>query len=401
MESTDFSISCKYALIGDELELKNNVTIVIRNGKITDIEDGTDGKEFLDCIVLPSFINAHTHVGDSFIKDIGFFSSLKQLVAPPSGLKFKALQSTPRDKIAEAIKWAIQEMRVNGIHSFLDFRENSVDGSLLAKKANDCFQPASPQLFLVRPEKNLGDIKRITEYVRNNSHAVGFNISSPTGWTDELLSEMAEICFKERTLLFGTHVAETKNNPLKSMNRYGTSDAARILRIFGEIKDRLILVHCNYLGDDDIIKIIENGSSVVICPRTASIFGNLDKAARIYRTFLEHNVTCALGTDNVMINSPDLFQEMNFFTRFLKSNFPDWRFEPREILKMVTINAARVLKIDNQYGSLAPGKVASFILIDLSEPAFRGIQDPLLALILRAHPGLVSKHYINGIEVKK
>ena len=75
-------------LCGEDFETLSG-RVYIESGRIVDIEERFNVKPS-DChaygIVLPSFVNAHTHLGDSIIKDV-VFDSLDNLVKPPDGLK--------------------------------------------------------------------------------------------------------------------------------------------------------------------------------------------------------------------------------------------------------------------------------------------------------------------------
>ena len=51
----------------------------------------------------------------------------------------------------------------------------------------------------------------------------------------------------------------------------------------------------------------------------------------------------ALGTDNVMINSPDMFREMDFLWK-VTMGIKKKRIDPKDILKMATVNAGKILK---------------------------------------------------------
>ena len=72
-------IKSRYGLIGDDLELKENISLLINNnGKIlkirynnpkNNIEFAKDTQKFL---MVPSFINSHIHIVDSFAKELGF-----------------------------------------------------------------------------------------------------------------------------------------------------------------------------------------------------------------------------------------------------------------------------------------------------------------------------------------
>jgi cytosine/adenosine deaminase-related metal-dependent hydrolase len=85
--------------------------------------------------VIPGFINAHTHVGDSFAKDRGLNLPISELVEPPDGLKHKLLRTASKETIISGIKTTLKEMFSSGITSFVDFRESGEEGVKILKEA--------------------------------------------------------------------------------------------------------------------------------------------------------------------------------------------------------------------------------------------------------------------------
>ena len=97
-------IFCKYGLIGDNLDLKENISLEINNeGKILKLifDEPSKGLDISakdqGLLMIPGFINSHVHIGDNFAKERGFNKNLIEIVAPPFGLKHKLLRQTSED----------------------------------------------------------------------------------------------------------------------------------------------------------------------------------------------------------------------------------------------------------------------------------------------------------------
>lgn len=80
-------IFTKFALIGENLTLKQNVRIDINDQcKITNIEYSTSQDDdkiefsFTHHLLQPKFVNSHTHLGDAVLKDQTFGMSLNEAV---------------------------------------------------------------------------------------------------------------------------------------------------------------------------------------------------------------------------------------------------------------------------------------------------------------------------------
>jgi len=85
------------ALVGENLEPLFECEIVWKGDKIVSIEGKKEGK-FEGRVVLPSFVNAHTHIGDSIAKEAYVGLTLEQTVDPHTGLKTKILQSSTKKR---------------------------------------------------------------------------------------------------------------------------------------------------------------------------------------------------------------------------------------------------------------------------------------------------------------
>ena len=100
-----------------------------------------DRAKFEECeckpefVFVPTFFNAHTHLGDSVAKDPPF-KRLEELVAP-NGFKFKVLAESSDGELINGIRNSIEIAFESGTTAILDFREGGVRGLNLLKMADD------------------------------------------------------------------------------------------------------------------------------------------------------------------------------------------------------------------------------------------------------------------------
>jgi cytosine/adenosine deaminase-related metal-dependent hydrolase len=129
--------------------------------------------------------------------------------------------------------------------------------------------------------------------------------------------------------------------------------------------------------------------SIVVCPRANGVLGaGLPDVAGMLR----RGRTVAIGTDNVMLNSPDMFREMDYLW---KASHAQGEFiEPREIVKMATANAAKMLRLDS--GWIAPGRAADLVFIDAKHADLYPVHDPHAAIIHRASSDSVRAVMVAG-----
>ena len=88
-------------------------------------KQGIDAEGFL---VIPGFINAHTHIGDSIGKDILSNFGLDKRVDPIAGVKKVILQKSKPEHLKAFMRSSAISMMKNGITTFADFREGGTRG---------------------------------------------------------------------------------------------------------------------------------------------------------------------------------------------------------------------------------------------------------------------------------
>ena len=347
-------IESRYGLIGDNLDLKENVSLIINQaGKILkirydnpkrDINLATDTHNLL---MIPGLINSHTHIVDSFAKEMGFNRDLTEIVAPPNGMKHSLLKNTSQDVKIKGIKNAVFEMLSNGITFFIDFRERNIEGIHLLKDTIKNFPLDC--LILGR----FTEAKEIEEILKEGD-GIGFSSYNNISLH---VKERLEYYKNKFQKPIACHDSEVKRD--KSLLEYIIND--------GLID---IIVHGTHYTNDDLELIHHKKISLVLCPRSNGYFGvGFPPIADIIKL----QIPISLGTDNIMINNTDLFEELRYLYRILRVLSRDdltMKLDAKELLKMITINAARNFNLEQNRGSITEGKVADVVLIDLNDPNF-------------------------------
>ena len=345
-------IFCKFGLIGENLDLKENVSLEIdKEGRILHIDFESPGKildikpENNNNLMIPGLINSHIHIADNFAKEMGFNKELREIVAPPFGVKHKILRQTPEDIIIEGIQKAVLEMLSNGITYFIDFREGGIDGVNLLKKALK--QGPINYLILGRFE----DESEI-ESIFNLADGVGLPSYNKITTTNKKWIIDSKQKFKK---IIACHCAENSHNKNLIKNMFND-----------DLVD--VIVHGTRFLKEDLEKIKKRKKSLILCPRCNGYFGS---GFPPIPEILKLRIPVSLGTDNLMANNPDMFEEMRYLyriSRVLCSYDKEIKLTSQELLKMVTINAARNFYLNNEIGSISEGKSADLFLINLNDP---------------------------------
>ena len=349
-----FTFTDGIILRGLNLEpVKANVTV--DDGIITDISKDTKEGKMIDAdgaIIVPSFFNGHTHIGDSIIKDEGYGLSLGEMVKPPNGVKHRALASAKDSDIIESMKSSMLDMLESGITHFIDYREGGIKGVKLLKEASKGI-PIKP-IILGRDDSFYGDdpdLAKVKSQIRKLLKiADGI---APSGFgeiTDEVANLIVEECNKAGKIS-SIHVAESESTQIESLERFGKTEIER-----GVQSNFNQLVHCTNAKNNDLELIKNSNANVVVCPRANA---TLNVGIAPLNEMLDLGIKPILGTDNLMLNSPDMFRELEFALKIMSVNYNSY-LHPCELLKMATTNAC-LFDFDKSYIEI--GQVAEFNVI--------------------------------------
>ena len=381
-------------LLGSELNFVSNTDVQIKNQKFKKIqpkiklnlkEKYIDGKGLL---LIPGFINAHTHIGDSIGKDFTLNSTVDQKIHPIFGAKSKILKNTSHDHLSNFMKNTCYSMLKKGITTFVDFREGGLDGIILLKKTLSDIPLRAIILGRVEFYQNSSEIQqnlplpkdKIKEITKLLQKCDGLGISGANENSTSVLNYYSKIS-KFRAI----HSSETKQSVSRSKKITGKSETIRALSLKPNF-----LVHMTFASKDDLDVASKKTQGIVICPRA-----NSSLAEGIPNINLMSNAGCvlALGTDNVMINSPDMFREMDFLWK-VTMGLHKKRIDPKEILKMATVNGGKILK--KNIGVIGHGKIADCIFLDKHALDLEPMHDPHASIVHRASESAVKAVMVGG-----
>jgi 5-methylthioadenosine/S-adenosylhomocysteine deaminase len=74
---------------------------------------------------------------------------------------------------------------------------------------------------------------------------------------------------------------------------------------------------------------------------------------------------------------------------------------PRDMLRLATLDGARVWNLDGEIGTLTPGKQADIAIVDMRSPHLDGFGDPVAVMVLGAGPADVETVIVGGDVVKR
>lgn len=381
-------------LLGKDLEFIKNTNLKIQNQRFSEIKPNiyaSSKEESLDCeglLFIPGFINCHTHIGDSIAKDITLEKSMDKRVHPVSGIKSKILKNTDSNHLKNFMKNSCTSMLKRGITTFVDFREGGLEGVLLLKEVLSEVPIRSIILGRLEYYQNASELKKnislpqkkIVELKQLLKKCDGLGISGANEYSSSILKQ-----YSKTSKLRAIHSAETKKSVLTSKKNTGQSEVIRALNLKPHF-----MVHMTHASKNDLYSASKKIRGIVICPRA-----NASLAEGIPNICLmkQNGCTVAIGTDNVMINSPDMFREMDYLWK-VSMGISKTTLDPKEILKMATVNAGKILKQD--FGVIESGKLADGIFIEKHSIDLEPMHNPYASIVQRSSESDIKAVMIGG-----
>ena len=381
-------------LSGQELDYVSNTDVRIQNNKFKKIHSKIKPllkEESIDCeglLMMPGFINAHTHIGDSVGKDISLNNTVDEKIHPVFGIKSKILKNTSKEILGNFMKNTCHSMLRKGITTFVDFREGGLDGVILLKKVLEDVPLRSIILGRMEFYQDAKEIKKnslfpsvkYSELFELLKKCDGIGVSGANENSNSVLNYYSKIP-KIRAI----HSAETKQSITQSKKVTGKSEIIRALTLKPDF-----LVHMTYASKSDLKIVSKKARGIVICPRANS---SLAEGIPDIDLMQKSGCILALGTDNVMINSPDMFREMDFIWK-VTMGLHKKRIDAKKILKMATVNGGKIL--NKNVGSIESGKLADCIFLDKHALDLEPIHDPHVSIVHRASESAIKAVMIGG-----
>src|SRR5262249_51239794 len=202
---------------------------------------------------------------------------------------------------------------------------------------------------------------------------------------DELLREVARRAEKTGAHVF-IHVAQSEPE-VAMVRRRGHAGALACLVATGLANANTVAAHALYLTEDEFAAGRSHGIPIAHCPAR-----NLKIEARaLPLAQLIGHVPIGLGTDwTVTNNSMDLLAEARLAALVGKMRADDPEvLTVQQMVRMLTIEGARVLGIDRLTGSIEPGKRADLVVFDTTRLEGTPAHDPASNLVYSSGPGSV------------
>ena len=319
-------------------------------------------------LVLPGFKNAHTHSAMTFLRsfadDLPLADWLEKQVFPMEA----RLQE---EDICCLSKLAVMEYLTSGITANYDmyFYPRQI-----ARASVDCgFRTVIGGTLnnftssLEQEEENFAELNQFHPLIR---YRFGFHAEYTT--SRELLEGLARLADKYRAPVF-SHNSETKSEVEQCLERNKATPTV-FLDSLGLFAHGGGGFHCVYMSQEDLDIFRKKGLWAVTNPGSNT---KLASGIAPVKKMLEEGIGLAIGTDGPASNNClDMFREMFLTAGLAKLREQDaGAVAAEEVLRMACTGGARAMGL-SECDSLAPGKLADLIMIDLHQPNMQPENNP-------------------------
>ena len=390
--------------------------LLVRNGSIVETgalnvlrsRHSAPVVDYPGSVLLPGFINAHTHF------ELSHF---------PSWLHKSPVDYAPRS-FAE---WIIQLIKIKRGLSDDDYRSSIKEGVRICLESGTtsigevvsnpalaeeyCRSPLAGRLYfeLLGQESGLfrhklaAAMAEVLSEEPKNFHS-GFSPHSPYTIAVEHLATIRETA-AAHSLPLAIHLSESRAEvdfvfdgsgelavtffPFVGWGQFlrnppGCS-STELMQRHGLLTPKTVAVHCVHVSDSDVDILKKSGAHIALCPRSNDL---LDVGRAPVALFKKAAIPLALGTDSLASNnSLSMWDEL----RFALEIFPDDLTE-QDLFRMVTTGGAAALGITAECGSLDIGKRADFQVVG----NIAGDEKSVLAHVMRE--GRMQEVFVAGVR---
>lgn len=365
---------------------------IIAIGLREELEEKYTGRKIIDAqnkAVLPGLINAHCHFLQNFLKgaqdDLPLVKWIEQVSFPRiklavedylhnrPGLQYYATLHGCIEALKSGITTAVNMEWATPVETIEVYEKTGIRG-LHTLTFTDNSQWTPPEAIL--NDQQIFDLAdRLIARCRNSEDKrVNFcyGIACPNSCTTELIRKVRGEADKNN-LPVHIHLAET-NFEFKNISKKFNKTPTEYLHEIGLLGPDVFAAHAIWLTEKDVELLKDTGTAVVHNPEcNMKIASGVAPVSRM----LEAGVNVSLGTDSCAVNdNTDLFETMRITVMLQRVNDLDsMSVSSYQALEMATLGGARAIGMEQELGSLEPGKSADLILLDLQPINMRPINN--------------------------
>lgn len=406
-EAVDTRIDAPWIIPVEPNRVLHGHSLILRDGRILDILPQSEAGKYQPAehvrlpghALIPGLVNLHTHAAMNLLRgfadDLPLMEWLQKHIWPAEGRWMSP------DFVRDGTRLACLEMLKGGVTCFNDmyfFPEAAVEAAIEARMrlAAGLIVVDAPTPYAADPDGYLHKGMALRDRVQHELISYCLAPHAPYTTSNATLEKVVTYA-AQLDLPVHIHVHETEDEIQHSLTDHGLRPLAR-LRNLGLLGPNLIGVHMVRVDEAELGVLASHACHVAHCPSSnLKLASGLAPVARM----LELGINVGLGTDGAASNNRlDLWEEMRLAALLAKgvSGRAD-ALPAHQALAMATINGARALGMNDQIGSLAAGKQADLVAVDLSGEETQPCYDPISSLVYSAGRQQVRRVWVAGEAV--
>jgi len=394
--------------------------VTVRGGRIQAV-GRTDGRadrearpvsvrDCSGCLVIPGLIQAHVHLCQTLFRGLADDLRLEDWLV-------RRIWPLEAAHTEETVYWSAllgaAELLLGGTTAILDMETVRHTGAAfqalerigIRAAVGKCLMDAHPEgapLELAESTDNaLAEAEALAKRWHNEGGAGGrlrvcFAPRFVPSCSGPLLRAASELAERFDAQLH-THAAETIVERETVLRTTGLEEIAYLDSV-GIAGPRAALAHCVWVDAHETARLARQGTTVVHCPSS-----NLKLASGVAKVpeLLAAGCRVAIGADGAPCNNRlDVFAEMRLAALIQKPRLGADALPAGRVLELATLGGAHALGLEAELGSIAPGKRADLVVLDLHEPHLHpAMGDPVSLVVYAACASDVRDVFVDGRPV--
>lgn len=345
-------------------------------------------------VVMPGFVDTHNHLWQSLIRGCGTDKDLNgwlvACVFPLSGFNFSAADAYA------GVRLSTLDLISTGVTTTVDwshaFTPEFVRGNIQALSDSGL-----RFVFVYRglaDQAVIDDMRLVKRTLIDPNPRATFQVGSHPGTDVIFLPNLMAMSMLAKELDVKLHVHLLENIAQRQ------DEAFEALAQADALGPHLLGAHGIHLTDAEIAILAAHDVRILHNP-----LSNMRLASGVIRlpALKQADVQVGLGLDGGTNDTSDMFNNMRVAVGLQRATSLQANIVPTvtEVLRMATVDGARILDMSDQIGSLTPGKKADVIVLDPGAvnfaPRFEGISQ----IVFNAQPQNVVWVFVNGRALKQ
>jgi 5-methylthioadenosine/S-adenosylhomocysteine deaminase len=367
---------------------------------------GDDEFDVTGHIVIPGFVQAHTHLCQAlfrgFADDLSLLDWLTERIWPmESGHNPESIEASARIGLLEMQMLGTTTILDMGTVRYTERIFEVAEESGMRYVGGKCLMDhkASSGPLYEPTAMALAETEELIKRWAGRSALIEYAICPrfAISCTDKLLKACAKLQAKYGVLIH-THASENLEEVATVKKRTGLNNID-YLSFVGLLNSRTVIAHGIHLSPGELKKMVESETGLAHCPSSNLKLASGIAAIEKYR---HAGLKIGLGSDGAPCNNMmDPFMEMRLAALLQKPRFGPEAMPAESALFMATRGGAQVLNKEGIIGSLEKGKLADIVVVDTSHPSVATVENPYSALVYSCSGRDVKHVIINGNFVVK